>query len=160
MLGVLQRLPAKNRGRLIIAGIGLLVAVDYTVASYKIGLGTLANTKAGMFPFFAGLVWIVISILTGVESLNHKYADGSIATPRDRLRVVLLFALAVVAMTVLLAFLGQYITASLFGVVTVRLLGEKSWIKTFVYGVGIGVVLSYLFMGPLGVILPTGPFGW
>jgi hypothetical protein len=140
MLGVLQRLPAKNRGRLIIAGIGLLVAVDYTVASYKIGLGTLANTKAGMFPFFAGLVWIVISILTGVEALNHKYADGSIATPRDRLR--------------------QYITASLFGVVTVRLLGEKSWIKTFVYGVGIGVVLSYLFMGPLGVILPTGPFGW
>lgn len=160
MLGTLQRLPAKNRGRIVVAGIGLLVAADYTVASYKVGLGTLADTQSGMFPLLVGVAWMIVSILTAVEALKHQYGDEPIGVPRDRLRVVLLFAGMLVAMMLLLPVLGQYITAALFGAGAVRLLSNTSWPISLTSGAVVGVALSYLFIGPLGVILPTGPFGW
>lgn len=152
----LAHLPPKNRGRLLLSGLGLLIALVYTNEAYRIGIGNLRRTESGMFPFAVGVIFMVVCVWTAAEALVADYGDDAVVAPRGRRGFVAAFGLLVVALALVMSDLGQYIAASLFASLSIRLLSGRSWIQSILWGIAIAVVLSYFFIELLGVMLPEG----
>ncbi len=152
------RLP----GELTFTVLLLLGSLFLLYQAYGIS-GFESITSAGMFPMLSALVMTVTAFLaiTGVakspaeplavgESLRQSFVRR--ITPP----VFVLFALAVVAFMLLLNKLGFVVSAYLFMVVSMRLLGSVRWLfNLMLSALSLGVVYL-IFQTIFSVILPKG----
>jgi putative tricarboxylic transport membrane protein len=120
-------------------------------------------TSAGMFPMLSALVMAVTAFLAlaGVAKAPAEPLAGGENLRQSFVRrisppVFVLFALAVVAFMLLLNKLGFVVSAYLFLVVSMRLLGSVRWLfNLMLSAISLGVVYL-IFQTIFSVILPKG----
>ena len=120
-------------------------------------------TSAGMFPMLSALVMAVTAFLalSGVAKASAEPLAGGESLRQSFVRqitppVFVLFALAVVAFMLLLNKLGFVVSAYLFLVVSMRLLGSVRWLfNLMLSAISLGVVYL-IFQTIFSVILPKG----
>lgn len=144
------------RGRLIAAVAGLVASLAYLWQALLLPLGTEDRPGAGLFPVAVGLAFAVISVLTGLEALRGRDEDATYTLPRGLRRRRMLTVLgALVGLLVALPLLGLLISGSAFAVVALRVLGAGTWLRSALYGCGLGVAVHLLFVVLLEVSFPS-----
>ncbi|TFV64747.1 tripartite tricarboxylate transporter TctB family protein [Geodermatophilus sp. DF01-2] len=154
-------LDSKRRGRIIAGTLGLLLGVWFSWYTWvNVPFGTQERPGAGVFPLFVGLLMIAVSLLTIAEAWFTDQVSGEINFPKgEKLRTVLLMAVALILLITFYQPLGQYVASVLFMIAALFVLGTRSWVRNVVYGTAIGVGISAFFVELLGVRLPMGLLG-
>jgi putative tricarboxylic transport membrane protein len=148
---------SQRRGRLVLGAVGLLVAIGYTYEAFLIPVGEFAEPGPGLFPRGVGIAFAVISVAVMLESILSENAAGAVGLPRgEQRRLVAIFGCCTVAFALLLPVLGQYVAATLYLIVMIRVLSELSWWRVLGFGVALGVGVSAFFIEVLLIRLPEG----
>jgi putative tricarboxylic transport membrane protein len=154
-------LDGKRKGRMIAGGLGLLFGLWFTWYTWtNVPMGTQDRPGAGVFPLVVGIGLVLVSLMTIVEAWRTAAVAGEVGFPTgEKRRTLLLLAAAFVAFVALYQFLGQYVASSLFMIAALAILGTRSWVRNVLYGLAIGVTISFVFVELLGVNLPMGVLG-
>lgn len=143
----------------------LVLGVGFGAAAMDEGLGSLADSGAGLFPFGVALVMVAASGLVLVQELRGTAPvdqiledDEEFHGDVDWLRIggVLTVSLLV---PVIASTLGMVTTLSIATAGTARVMGLTGWLRPVLLGAGFGVAVWLLFVQWLYVPLPVGRFG-
>ncbi|MEO3795011.1 tripartite tricarboxylate transporter TctB family protein [Nonomuraea sp. B10E15] len=151
----------------IAAGALLVLGLLYGVLALDEGLGTLADSGAGFFPFVVALVLVAAS---GVVLLQSRRRTPSGVTPPEddaegqgdgevrwwRIAGVLAAALLVPAVgdTV-----GMIVTLAISLVLMAKVMGVSRWSSAVIFGFAFGAATWLIFVRWLSVPLPGGTLG-
>ena len=139
---------------LIMVGIGALVIAD----SLRLGAGWAEDgPQSGYFPFYIGLIIVVVSLGTIATSLFGRKQNRDAFVHSPQLRHVLRVFVPTVGFIVLVGFIGIYVASALFIGASMRWLGRFRWRVIVVVSVAVPVVLFLLFEIWFLVPLPKGP---
>jgi len=150
------RFRGKRAGRLVVSACAIVIAAGYLYAALQLERGTLERSGPGLFPVIVGVIFLVVSVLTMIETIRSEPDDDEVLPHPDRRRTVGLFLLLTAAYVLLLPWLGQYLASTLFVVLVLKMLGVRTWIHAVVYGTAIAVLLSAFFIEVLDVRMPEG----
>jgi putative tricarboxylic transport membrane protein len=134
----------------------LLLGLGAMIGAARLQIGDLTEPQPGFFPFFSGLMLMVLSIILIVRDWRgHSYQTESFGDVRPPLFVLL----GLVALVALLAPVGYVVATAILAVILLFVLGVR---KVWVFAVAVPAVSvgSYaLFDRLLDVPLPAGPLG-
>lgn len=161
------RTPARALLRTDAVAALLLTAVGlvYAVLAWQEGLGTLAESGAGFFPFTVAVVLVASGITVVVQELRSE--GGTVLADEDdddfqgdvhwwRITGVLLAALAVPLVGNVLGFV---VTLSIAFIVIAKVMGLSGWRRPVVLGATFGAAVWLIFVQWLFVPLPSGILG-
>lgn len=147
----------KRLGRAVLGVVFLAIFIGYFLEANGMDSGTLHRPGAGMYPFWIGLAGIAISVVVIVESAATRADSGKIDYPKGRdLRNTLIFVGMLLVFILVLPVLGMYISATLFALVFLKVIGEVSWMRTVIIGLIMGLGVTYCFDELLSLPLPSG----
>lgn len=147
------------------AAVTLVLGVLYGIAALGEGLGSMADSGAGLFPFGVAVVLVIASAVVLVQEARGT----SIAGPADEddeefhgdvdwLRIG-----GVLATSLLVPLVGSTIglitTLSVVTAVIARIMGLSGWRRPVLLGAGFGVAAWLIFVQWLYVPLPAGRLG-
>jgi hypothetical protein len=150
------------------AGTVLVLGLGYGVQAVREGLGTPAESGAGLFPL---LVAVVLVGSAAAVVVQERRSPSSVAPPSTdddggaleqsevywpRVATVLVTALAVPFAAGVVGFVT---TLSLAMAVIAKVMGMRGWWRPAALGVGFGVVAWWVFVYWLVVPLPAGVLG-
>jgi hypothetical protein len=136
----------------IIAAFGLTAIVS----NYLLGAGWAEDgPQAGYFPLRMGVAIFIASIVVIVQALRKN--DRSAFVEREQLKLVATVLLPLIVYIAAIKFTGIYVASALFIGIFMRLVGKFSWWKSAAAGIGINLVLFWVFEIMFKVPLPKGP---
>ena len=137
----------------------LLLGLATCWHAYRLGLYGASGPNIGFFPFLAGL-----GLAAGGAWLSARPAGTrapSVDWPRGAaLRRVLTVLIGLIAMWILVRYIGFLAAAFLTMVVLLRALERVSWLQVVVIASASSVGVWWLFGKALSVVLPRGPWGF
>lgn len=155
----------------IAAGSLLVLGLLYGALALGEGLGTMADSGAGFFPFIVALVLTAASVTVLVQS--RRRTPGGVTPPEDgaeggaegggdgdvrwwRIAGVLAAALLVPAVgdTV-----GMVVTLAISLVLMAKVMGVSRWSRAVIFGFSFGAATWLIFVRWLSVPLPSGTLG-
>jgi hypothetical protein len=153
----------------IAAGSLLVLGLLYGALALGEGLGTMADSGAGFFPFVVALVLVAASVTVLVQS--RRRTPGGATPPEDeaggegegdgdvrwwRIAGVLAAALLVPAVgdTV-----GMVVTLAISLVLMAKIMGVSRWSSAVIFGLAFGAATWLIFVRWLSVPLPGGTLG-
>ncbi|WP_454739958.1 tripartite tricarboxylate transporter TctB family protein [Cupriavidus necator] len=141
---------------LVVALCLLAGAIVVIWSNYSIGAGWVPDgPEAGYFPMRVGIIVLVCSVLVGVQAL-HAGGKTVFAT-WQQLRQVGVILVPLTVYVGLIGLLGIYVASSVFMVGFMVWVGKSGWLKAALIGVGINVLLFWIFEIQFRVPLPKGP---
>lgn len=142
--------------RLGIGILGLAGFVYYTWDAYRMPMGQAAMPGPGLFPLIVGLVGLVMAGFVIVDAVMKLRDEATISVP-TRARAIQVGGIVVLLGGYVLAFgpLGAYLSSFLFTVLSVKLLGDRSWVKCILIGACIALPIIFFFSEMLNVSLPS-----
>lgn len=144
-----------RRGRALVGTIGFAVSIGYLLQAFALPFGTQAQPGAAVFPVLVGFAFALVSLMTIAEAFMLRTEVKTLELPKGKdARRLLLIALTFVGYIVLLPILGHLVASILFGLLSVRILGDKSWRFSLITGAAIGVVVYAAFVLLLSVPMP------
>lgn len=147
----------KRLGRAVLGVVFLAIFIGYFMVANGMDSGTMQRPGAGMYPFWIGLGGIAVSLVVIIESVVTRADSGKIDYPKGRdLRNTLIFVGMLLVFILALPFLGMYISATLFALAFLKVIGEVSWPRTVIIGLIMGLGLTYCFDELLNLPLPSG----
>lgn len=152
-----KRLP----GELTFTGLLLLGSLFLLFQSYGIS-GFESITSAGMFPMLSALVMVVTAVLVLRQTLRAKLDRSSGESLTQQFvrqispAVFVGFTLAVVAFMLLLPRLGFVVSAYVFLVMAMRLLGSQRWWFNLLLSAVVLALIYLVFQTVFSVVLPKG----
>ena len=150
------RFRGKRGGRLMVSACAVVIAGGYLLSALQLERGTLARSGPGLYPVIVGVAFLVIAVLTMVETIRSVPDDDEVLPPAERRRTVALFLAATAGYVLLLPWLGQYLASTVFVVLVLKILGVRSWLRAVVFGTAVAVLVSAFFIELLGVRMPGG----
>ncbi len=137
----------------------LLLGAITSWLSLQIRVGTLHAPGSGFFPFYLGLLLIILAAvhLTRLRraSQNTSGVDADGASPGSWQRV-LLFLGATVLVTGLFTVLGYAVAAFLLMALLLYILGTRRWLEIVIIALCAAGASYALFVRWLQIPLPTG----
>lgn len=144
----------------------LVLGLIYGLQALREGLGSLADTGAGFFPFAVAVVLVASAVVVVVQ--ERQGSGGVVAADEDdeeffdgdvhwwRIVGVLLtsFAVPLIGNTV-----GLIVTLSVALVLIAKIMGLPGWRNAIILGIGFGAATWLIFAHWLFVPLPSGRFG-
>ncbi len=130
--------------------------------SLQIRVGTLRAPGSGFFPFYLGLLLVVLAAIHIGQSwrwVRDLPGDDAGAAPQGSWQRVLLFLGAMALGTGLLPILGYPLAAFLLMVLLLRILGVQRWSRLVAIALCTAGVCYVLFVRWLHIPLPTGAVG-
>ena len=141
-----QRGAPTHRVELAVAGILLLLGVVVTFQSQKLGAGWGSDGPgAGYFPFYIGLIIIVSSIGTMVQSVWGESRNHDVFVDREQLERVLSVLLPAMAYVAAVQFLGLYVASAIYIALFMVILGKYSWVKSVLAAVSVNTLFFLMF---------------
>jgi hypothetical protein len=135
-----------HRVELVVAAIFLLLGVVVTIESRKLGAGwTTDGPGAGYFPFYIGLIIILSSIGTMVQTVWGKSGHDEVFVDREQLERVLSVLLPAMAYVVAVQFLGLYIASAIYIALFMVVLGKYSWLKSVIAALAVNTLFFLMF---------------
>jgi putative tricarboxylic transport membrane protein len=137
----------------IVAGLCFLaIGIAFVVSSVKLKIGVPTEPQPGFFPFFDGIILIVLSALFLFQARRGRVGDspafGKVWGPA-------IVVLALILYVAVLETLGYVITTAILAAVVLRVMETKPRILVLVSLI-LAVVSYLLFDRLLGVTLPRG----
>ncbi len=133
--------------------IGLFIIYE----ARNMGVGTLSQPGAGLFPLFSGLIILGTAIITFLKSILGKIELSGDEEERTYAPVVYVLA-GVLFYYFALPVLGFSLTTFLLLVFLIKIVGGYRWIPGIIYSI-LMTVISYLIFGKwLMVQFPKGIF--
>jgi hypothetical protein len=151
----------------IAAGSLLVLGLLYGALALGEGLGTMADSGAGFFPFVVALALVAASVTVLLRS--RRPTPGDVTPPEDdtegagdgdvrwwRIAGVLAAALLVPAVgdTV-----GMVVTLAISLVLIAKIMGVSRWSSAVIFGLSFGAATWLIFVQWLSVPLPGGTLG-
>lgn len=137
----------------------LAFAVYIHVVSRSMEYATAGVPGPGFVPFWISLILGVAAVLILIGSWRHPLS-GRLITDRTVLWRTVLFGLGMVAVVMLLPFLGMIVTLALFILAAVPLLGARNRLHIAAAVVLVPGFVYCLFRFVLQIPLPAGPWGF
>jgi putative tricarboxylic transport membrane protein len=124
--------------------------------NYQLGAGWAEDgPEAGYFPLRMGLFILLGSIAVIVQAVLKN--DTSPFAERAQLRQVAIVLVPLVVYVAAVQVLGIYVASALFIGIFMMAVGKFSWWKSLIVGVGMNLVLFWVFEVQFKVPLPKGP---
>jgi putative tricarboxylic transport membrane protein len=124
----------------------------------RLGIGTFHNPGTGFFPFLAGLVFALLSLILLIQSLVAG-ENAEVILGKVRWKNITLVLICLVAYAVVLEKLGFMISTAFFIGVVLRVIEKKRWSLVVVVSVSATLVFWVIFQYWLQSQLPKGIFG-
>lgn len=141
---------------LVVGALLAAFAILVIWTNYQLGAGWADDgPEAGYFPLRMGLFILIASIAVIVQALLKN--DTSPFAERAQLRQVAVVLVPLVLYVALLQVLGIYVASALFIGIFMMWVGKFSWWKAAMVGIGINLVLFWVFELQFKVPLPKGP---
>jgi len=139
---------------LVILLFGLVVLFD----SFRIGAKWGEDgPQPGYFPFYVGLLICLSSVTILVRALRNASLAGESFVSREELKKILTVLVPTAVYVGVIAYLGFYVTSTVYIAYFMWYLGKYSWIKILPVAVGVSVVFFLIFEVWFQVPLPKGP---
>jgi putative tricarboxylic transport membrane protein len=136
----------------LLAAVGVLIVWT----NYQLGAGWAEDgPEAGYFPLRMGLFILLGSIAVIVQAVLKN--DTSPFAERAQLRQVAIVLVPLVVYVAAVQVLGIYVASALFIGIFMMAVGKFSWWKSLIVGVGINLLLFWVFEVQFKVPLPKGP---
>jgi hypothetical protein len=136
----------------LLAALGALIVWT----NYQLGAGWAEDgPEAGYFPLRMGIFILLGSIAVIVQAVLKN--DTSPFAERAQLRQVAIVLVPLVVYVAAVQVLGIYVASALFIGIFMLAVGKFSWWKSLIVGVGINLVLFWVFEVQFAVPLPKGP---
>lgn len=136
----------------VVAAFGLLAIVS----NYLLGAGWAEDgPQAGYFPLRMGVAICIASLVVLVQALRKN--DRSAFVERAQLKLVATLFLPLVVYIASIKLIGIYVASALFIGIFMKLVGKFNWWKSAAAGIGINLVLFWVFEIMFMVPLPKGP---
>ncbi|AGW95401.1 MULTISPECIES: tripartite tricarboxylate transporter TctB family protein [Cupriavidus] len=141
---------------LVVALCLLASALVVIWSNYSIGAGWAPDgPEAGYFPMRVGIIVLICSVLVAVQALR---TDGeAVFATWQQLRQVSVILGPLTVYVGMIGLLGIYVASAIFIVGFMVWVGKSSWLKALLIGVGINVMLFWIFEIQFRVPLPKGP---
>jgi hypothetical protein len=145
-----------RRIELAVAGGFVLLAAAVIFDSVRIGHGWGADgPEAGFYPFY-------VALLLGAAAVSIFVREWRSAPPRlfvggVELQRVLSVLLPSTLYVVALLWLGLYVSSALFLLGFMRLQGKYAWSRALPLGLGVPLLMFFVFERGFGLPLPKGP---
>jgi putative tricarboxylic transport membrane protein len=142
----------RQRGEIVV-GLGFLaVGIAFVVNAVKLKIGVPTEPQPGFFPFFDGIILIVLSALFLVQAWRGRVGDspafGKVGAP-------FIVVLTLILYVATLETLGYIIATAILSAVVLRVMETKPLVLVLVSLI-LAVVSYLLFDRLLGVTLPRG----
>lgn len=135
-----------------------------------IGLGTMANAislglmgpmgpDSGFFPMICGVIVTACSLTMILGKSRYLVASPEWPTRTAIYRVCGVLG-GLIAMAILLEYLGFAIAGVITTFVLLQAVERSSWLQSLVLSIVSVAVIMYLFGHLLGMTLPRSPWGW
>jgi putative tricarboxylic transport membrane protein len=139
----------------------LVIAIFICIGSVRLSIGTIHNPGPGFFPFIAGAILGILSLILFVQSFHEKTHDkenpfwANVQAGLKMFWVLFILFVYVIGMD----YLGFFFSTILFLGFLLRVIGRQKWMLTIVLSL-LGAIISYgIFQRWLDVQLPQGIFG-
>lgn len=149
--------PATPTARLIAAVVPLLVGAAALVGSFLLGIGTLTEPGAGLWPAGAGGLMIIGSVilLAGLRTIEdgERFSGAGLRNIGLGLVFISVFVLLFDGIGAWPGVGFQWATVVMLAA-WLKLIGRESWLMTASVSVGVTVVLHLLFIEVLKAPIP------
>ena len=140
----------------------LLFGAVTAALSLQIRVGTLRAPGSGFFPFYVGLLLILLSVIHLAQLWRRRgdrARDEAGASPKTSVKRVLLFLGATLLSTGLLTVLGYSLAAFVLMALLLYILGVRRWVHVVAIALCAAGMSYALFVLWLQIPLPTAGFG-
>jgi magnesium-transporting ATPase (P-type) len=141
-----------KRGEIIAGLFFMAVGLGFAFGAVKLEIGTLTEPQPGFFPFWDGVILILLSLIFIVQVLKGRSSGG---TAFGRLMGPAVLLVTLILYVAVLDYIGYIVATTLLSVVVLKILETptpNSVLTSLILAVG-----SYLiFVRLLGVPLPAG----
>jgi len=149
---VITKRTAEIAVGVVVAAFALLAIVS----NYQLGAGWAEDgPQAGYFPLRMGLAILLASIVVIIQALRKN--DRSAFLEREQLKLVATVLLPLILYIAALQFIGVYVASALFIGIFMWLVGKFTWYRSAITGLGVSLVLFWIFEIMFTVPLPKGP---
>jgi putative tricarboxylic transport membrane protein len=142
----------RKPGDIVVGLCFLAIGIAFAASSVKLKIGVPTEPQPGFFPFFDGIILIVLSALFLFQAWRGKTGDspafGKVGGPAIVVLTLILYAAT-------LETLGYIITTVLLSAVVLKVMETKFWVLVLVSLI-LPAVSYLLFDRLLGVTLPRG----
>jgi len=136
----------------------LFFSVLVCIESYRLDIGTYRNPGSGFFPFWAGIVFGILSALLLIQNFLKREKEERVFQ-KVKWRDILLVLAALYIYAVVLEKIGFVISSFLFVAALLKIVENKKWYILVIVG-GASALASYaIFQLWLQSQLPKGIFG-
>jgi putative tricarboxylic transport membrane protein len=139
----------------------LVVALVVSVASFRLGLGTVSAPGSGFTPFGASVLLGILSLVCFLQARGREKSAAAQPLFRGMLwpRVILVF-LALLAYAQLIPLGGYSMTTFLLMAFLFRIAGQKKAWRVVLYSLATTTLSYYVFSKWLNLQFPLGPLGF
>ncbi len=146
-------------GEVLFGCLMLVCGIVALAGSVQLGLGSLSQPGAGLFPFFAGLMIVIAAPIVIVNPIVSGGSESEFILKKDGFRtlagVIAVFAGWILAMPAL-----GYVVVTFAAVLALaKLLGLEGWLKPLALSAVTSVATYFLFDRLLYLDLPRGLLG-
>ena len=131
-------------------------AVMFGSLEHDIGWGD-SGPAAGYFPFRIGAIIVAVSLFNLFKAIRLRPADHAAFLTAEQARLVLSFALPMLAFVVATVLLGLYVATALYLILTMIFQGGYRVLPALAVGLGVAVAMRLIFPVWFQVPLLTGP---
>jgi hypothetical protein len=136
----------------------LLFSIYFTIGSCSLGLGEWGRPGAGYFPFGAGLIFGIFSLVVFLKALRRVPLKEISNQSSERLHwqnmVLILFGM--LAYALFLKKIGFVLCTFLLVVLFIRVIAKERWFKSILTALVITVTFHLIFNVLLNAQLPSG----
>ena len=154
---VAHRGPSHRYVEYVVAALCIALGLITILGSVKVGIGWgPEGPKSGFFPFYIGLLIVGASLITCIElwmdkSKDHLFAEWS------QLRQVMSVVIPTTIYTLVIPYLGIYLSSFILIAGFMKWLGKYPWGTTIAVAIGTPAAIYVLFEKWFLIPLPKGP---
>jgi len=139
----------------------LLFAILTCIESYRLKLGEINHPGPGFFPFGAGLVMIILSLMGLFITITKKEEFREVSS-EEKIRwwniIIIIGAISGYAFS--LDRVGFLINTFLFITLLLKVIEPQSWKKSIIGGVITAIAANFVFNVVFRVQIPSGILGF
>lgn len=141
---------------LVVAGILLVLSALVIWDNHRIGSGWAPDgPESGYFPLRVGVIVLVCALAVVWQALRTP--RRAVFASWQQLKQVSVILLPLTVYVALIGVLGIYVASAIFMAGFMMVVGKAAWWRAVLLGVGINVVLFWIFEIQFRVPLPKGP---
>jgi hypothetical protein len=134
-----------------------LLAIVGMYGSVSVGIGWGAEgPRAGFFPFYVSAIVLLASGIN-IANVIRTPDDGKLFAEWHSLGKVVSVVIPTAVYSVLVAYIGLYVSSALLIGLFMRWFGKYSWLTTVIVAIAVPVITFFMFEIWFLVPLPKGP---